>query len=642
MIQNLKKVSDGMKRKTFMHIFSSVLILTFIGLVVYVSIQSERRVEAELRPIGTHKTFINIVEDYRERQERLFNFAMKGNEIAEDMADADPQYSKTNTQVKGIDEEDVVKTDGTYIYSISQNRLLVTKAYPVEEVGLEKEVIFEEGFYARGLYVTEDHVLVLGTKYPVVKEETKAKMAPEEFAIYESRVDTAVRVFTKGDYEAPLHTYLFKGYLHTSRLKEDSLLLIVDNYLPYEVKEKKASEILPDYSIDGERVQIGFNEIYYQEGTDPQGLVSIYQVELSHRAVEHFSYLGSSQTVYVSPLNIYLANNIYNDSIGGMMTDVFDSRRNRSGEVVISKINYSNGLSYEGSVKTSGTIYSQFMMDEYEGHFRVVTSQSSFGFTEDTSQNNLYIYDEDLKKTGEVTGLAKGETIQSSRFVGDRIYLVTYRVVDPFFVIDASDPKDPKVLGELKIPGYSSYLHPYDEHHVLGFGFEGDESGFNTGLKVALYDVRDPHNPVEEFKTTMLFENNTYYHSSVTFNHKALLFSRDKNIIGFPLSKYTYKEHTSNGTITVTNHYEQEYAIYRLDLANGFEKAGSITHFNDEVTQNLSYLYQIDRGLYIEDYLYTVSDREIQIHDLTTFEEIDRVILPYAENDGHYTPYPVY
>lgn len=278
------------------------------------------------------------------------------------------------------------------------------------------------------------------------------------------------------------------------------------------------------------------------------------------------------------------------------------------------------------------------MMDEYKGNFRITTT---IGNTwDDSSENNLYIYDATLKLIGKVEGLAKGETIQSTRFVGDRVYMVTFKVIDPFFVIDASDPKNPVVLGELKIPGYSTYLHPYDENHVIGLGFEADEkTGRVLGIKMGLYEVTDPENPIEKFKEVLLYEELGYSYSEVTYNHKALMFSKEKGLIAFPFvsNHYLQVEVESNGQTQTEYRYlkKEEYKVFSINLEEGFQVKANLSHVNADKVSDYSTSHRIDRGLYIGNYFYTVSNARIEAHDLEGFNRVLRIDLPYDENYGN-------
>ena len=277
-----------------------------------------------------------------------------------------------------------------------------------------------------------------------------------------------------------------------------------------------------------------------------------------------------------------------------------------------------------------------------------------------TDGSRVVVLDNDLKQIGESRYLAKGETMYSARFMGDRAYLVTYKTVDPLYSIDLSDPTYPKVLGELKIPGYSTYLQPYDENHIIGFGFQTSENVYRnsygrvtttstriTGMKMALFDVSDVSNP-KVISEQVIGDSKT--NSTILENHKALLFNKEKNLLAIPIKNYTEdlsmsdEDNISTATSRYTRYLRNRsynkigYAVYNLDLETGFTFKGLITHDVDETKNNDNYTYSSFnnysnsyisdiRGLYIDNTLYTVSEREIKANNLDTLEQIKEVFF---------------
>jgi inhibitor of cysteine peptidase len=605
--------------KNFKHL---VILLVLLTSLVSLAGCKLAKSASGLNPIGSKQSFLKILENYAGGDVPIADgvpeLALDG---AQDKSYT-KDYSKTNVQVEGVDEADIVKTDGEFIYFISQGNVRIIKATPEVEADYIKSLELAEGFYPNELYVDESYLVVIGSHYEPKQEKS--------MIWYPMHNKTQVLIYDKANLDEVKHVLEFDGYMVSSRKVDDELLLIMNKYIYNynQPKDVKDSDLLPSYAIDGEESQLSYQDIYYQDGFSPSGVVTAFKIGLSNPKdlTEHYSYLGQAHTIYVSDDHIYIANTIYRYQEG---TET---------ETHITKVNYQNGLEVKATVLVKGTISNQFMMDEYEGNFRITTTR---GFSwENDSTNNLYIYDDNLSLMGKVEGLAKGESIQSARFVGERIYFVTFRRIDPFFVVDASDPKNPKVLGELKIPGFSSYLHPYDENHVIGFGFEGDDEGVIKGFKMALYNVENPSKPVEKFKTTLLYEAMGYTHSEVTYNHKALLFSKDKNIIGFPLTTSGYEqqmvEENGQAVIRQVYVYRQNYRVYGLDLIRGFELKANISHFIEGKTEDLMYLNEISRGLTINDSLYTLSPSKMMIHDLNTFELKRIVALPYEKQTYDY------
>lgn len=619
------------------------IVLLAGGLVVTATLLEKPKDTFET--IDSRSKFLKIIEDYNKSVREPF-YERFGS-IAEDLAVGDEansardesvnpssnssaDYSKTNTQVEGVDEADVVKTDGQAIYHLSQGRLLITTAYPLEEAGETIVIPYPETFQPSSLYVDDNHVIVIGSSM---------KMDESGYVYRYSRQSTVIYVYEKGHYDEAVTEYAFDGYQVSTRKIDDTLILVIQKYLP--IHDETAimnNAILPSYEVDGETSIIGYNEIHYQSQVIPNQLTTIFKINIHTKKVDHFSYLGMTDHVYMNESSIYLASVVYQFRILPAITS-------RSTETVqttlVTKVDLREGLTSVGSVKVNGFINNQFMMDEYKGNFRITTTSGNRWSGD--SVNNLYIYDANLNLIGKVEGLAKGETIQSTRFVGDRVYMVTFRQIDPFFVIDASDPINPVVLGELKIPGFSTYLHPYDENHVIGLGFEADpETGWTTGLKMALYEVSDPTHPIEKFKHVMLYEALGYSSSEVTYNHKALLFSKEKGIIAFPFNSTQYipRNEVVDG-INTRVYYDyirqQFYKVFSIDLENGFDEQASISHFEVENGENSRWnKFNIDRGIYIDNYLYTVSPSTIQVHDLANYQKLLTIDLPYDDEVNHW------
>jgi uncharacterized secreted protein with C-terminal beta-propeller domain len=260
---------------------------------------------------------------------------------------------------------------------------------------------------------------------------------------------------------------------------------------------------------------------------------------------------------------------------------------------------------------------------------------------------------------GAVEDIAPGERIYSVRFMGDRAYMVTFRTVDPLFVLDLKDPARPKILGALKIPGYSQYLHPYDENHLIGFGkdtvevavknSQGEEqftTAYYLGLKLALFDVSDVTAPKEKFVVNI---GDRGSESELLYNHKALLFSREKGLLAFPASVAEVspgqKDLYTTGAPPYGEFTFQGLYVYHLDPDTGFTLRGRISHLSDEDMLKSGYGYwdgekSVQRGLYIDDTLYTMSQKILKANSLSTLGEIRAVEIPAsASSKPIYRPY---
>ncbi len=310
-------------------------------------------------------------------------------------------------------------------------------------------------------------------------------------------------------------------------------------------------------------------------------------------------------------------------------------------------------LNFEAQGSVPGYTINQYSMDEYNGYFRIATNWQN-----ETQLKNVYVLDSNLTIVGKLEGLAKNESLYSVRFMGDRGYLVTFHQTDPFFVIDLSNPTSPKVAGELKIPGYSSFLQPYDQNHVIGLGVQNTvANGYETSnLKLSLFDVTDINNPTQIAKYNV--EGN--YTSSTALNDpKALLFDLQKQLLVIPVSINNYYYNVNiyyagnatgsskviqppspitPGASTSTESYWQGAYVFKTDLNNGFTLQGTVTHLNETQLNSQGYLTDsstyyssqnnyITRSLYIGNTLYTISNSEIKLNSLTDLTQIAEINL---------------
>ena len=266
-------------------------------------------------------------------------------------------------------------------------------------------------------------------------------------------------------------------------------------------------------------------------------------------------------------------------------------------------------VSFSTRTKVSGTTLNQYSLDESAGYLRLALES----YSDDGYSTRIAILDKDLELLGETSGLGRGEHMKSSRFLGDKAYLVTYRNTDPLFVVDLSEPSAPKVLGELKISGYSAYLHPYDETHLLGIGVDTDEvtnrdengriiSSFATveGLKMSLFDISDFATPKEVAKISF---GDATTSSAILNNAKALLFSKEKEVIAIPTDNDTYR-------------------VFSVNLADGFAEKGVITHHDSSLI----------RGVYLDNSLVTVSENTLMINDLSSLTPLSELALTINDN----------
>jgi len=353
--------------------------------------------------------------------------------------------------------------------------------------------------------------------------------------------------------------------------------------------------------------------------------------------------MGGASTMYVSQNNMYVTYPTWTD--GGQYTSIY--------RVGIDGAQ----LTFEAQGNVPGYTINQYSMDEYNGYFRIATN-----WYNTTQINNLYVLDANLTVVGKLEGLAQNENLYAVRFMGDRAYLVTFHQTDPFFVVDLTNPVAPRIAGELKIPGYSSFLQPYDANHVIGIGSETTiTSGMESNnLKLSLFDVTDLNNPTEIAKYTVA---GNYTSSTAQNDPKALLFDPQKQLLVIPVSINNYYYSTmggvnsgsstisppsSNATAPVpqpptiissnTEQYWQGAYVFNLSLDGGFILKGTVSHLNSTwldsqgfITDSSAYYSSqnnyITRSLYIDNTLYTMSNSEVMLNSLTDLAQIGQVNL---------------
>jgi len=288
---------------------------------------------------------------------------------------------------------------------------------------------------------------------------------------------------------------------------------------------------------------------------------------------------------------------------------------------VINKISVDDGnIQVESNGKVPGHVINQFSMDESDdGHFRIATTINSrwsrFDKQRTESTNNVYVLDKILNVVGELEGLAESESIYATRFMGDKLYMVTFRQVDPFFVIDLSNPRSPKALGELKIPGFSRYLHPYDKDTIIGVGEERSESGRRRGLKISLFDVSDFKNPKEIVK---FVTDENYAQSTALYEHKAFLFDKEKELMVIPAYSSEWDEGRQSG-------YNGAF-VFKINKKD-IELRGLIDHSIAPDLGRYYYGAQVERSLWINELLYTKSPTLLRINEIDDLSSVKNLEL---------------
>ncbi|MGE5372503.1 MAG: beta-propeller domain-containing protein [Solirubrobacterales bacterium] len=605
-------------------------------------------------------------------------------------------YSKTNVQVEGVDEADFVKSDGKYLYVASGTTLFIVKAYPAGKGQIVSRITLKGS--PSDLFINGNRMIVMGRGQEWMD------------------LDIKLFDITDRAHPEVLKTIQLNGDYVRSRMIGDTAYLLISSPMEqngdvYELPKVTINGVerkiapnqiyafgIPDYSYQYTRV------------------MAINLKNTAELPSEKVFLTGTSQNVFASTKNIYMTNqkvpdyqaftNRLLDEYTRMIPakakeiaairagkDSFDQKLSDIDQLIseyIDSLDYDAAAKLEEKVRdlqqrwqadmqrerekttitrlavngrdiqfgatgeVPGSVLNQFSMDEHNGYFRIATTSQTMGlFGAGGTRNNVYVLDSSLKMTGRLQGLAPNERIYSARFMGNRVYLVTFRQVDPLFVIDLTNPKKPAVLGKLKIPGYSDYLHPIDDKYLIGIGKEVAEIqpepmpvdvsakvsarmimpplARPQGLKIALFDVSDPNHPREISKYVV----DGYSDSSALHDHRAFLYSREKNLMVLPVDIYEpYRIMTEgndkSGTVVKGPWYGA--FVFNVSPKDGIKLKGKIQHETEtQVKPADEYIdwsrQQIQRGLYIEDVLLTVSDHMIKWNQISDLKEVDRVNL---------------
>ena len=605
-------------------------------------------------------------------------------------------YSTTNVQVANVDEPDYLKNDSKYVYIVSQNTLSIIDAYPAESAELILKIALDiESQYIQNMFLNDDRLVIFYNGQSDDEIIPQYDFVPRRSY---SPVTHAL-IVDVSDKENPsiVKDYSIDGHFRDARMIGDYAYFVTNTNVNYQyprlpiIMEDSVRIMTPDAfyfdnveqfsnfstltaidifgdTINSESFLMGYSGTFY---------VSENNFYLTYQQNAPFGfYENSSQDRFFDVIVPLLPNDIQeqiktiqNDSsinsttqwmkISELMQEsynqmdknskekLFDDIREALNEydakiqeetrkTIIHKISIDEDkIEYVAKGSVPGRLLNQFSMDENGDRFRVATTIEHYIQHEGTIRSNaVYVLDEELNIVGELEDIAPDESIFSSRFMVDRLYLVTFQQIDPFFVIDLS--KDtPKILGELKIPGFSNYLHPFDEDHVIGVGrdtkVDSNDRVQQLGVKIALFNVADVNNPkvLDDF---VIGDRSS--HSEALHNHKAFFFDKTRNVLSIPISGDSDGlEHISTKMFAPEYNRWSGFYVFDIDTTNGFSIKGTITHSDSD---SRYYGMGDARTFYIDDVLYTASQGYLKMNSFDDLNEINSIKL---ENTGKFIDY---
>lgn len=589
-------------------------------------------------------------------------YMMKADAAAPETA-GDNTFSGTNVQEAGVDESDVVKTDGDYLYVANDSDVRIIAARPSESMNVVSYV--KTGGWIDSIYLYDGKLVVLyrpsnGEDHPILyRTEEKLAVGMPYWIPYQEKTGILIVDVSNPTAPATIKDIQVDGYLVASRITGGNLH-VVAQYMPNlppleiwydgsEIDKEAVTEannqtlaaltlddFVPKYTVcdaGGTVVEKGraietrdFIRPRYENGGS---MVSIITIDMENPAADFTStgFIADAQNIYASTDSLYLVSTIYHyadvaaptddatDEGNGIMAEWTDP----TFETQIYKFDLGDDVTFSAEGRVDGEILNQFSLGEYDGVLRIATTTGSTW--DGTSRNHVFCVKnngEKLDVIGSIRDLAKGERLYSARFVGERGFLVTFVQVDPLFTLDLSDPTNPVVAGELKVPGYSTYLHPLNENYLLSVGQDTVAEGDivrNGGLQLSIYDISNFSDP-KLLHTAKIGDSGTY--SEAMYNQKAITFWPERNLLALPVNEYGMTpsengdvwENTFNGMV-----------VYHLTDDYDFELLGRMSLYTYDESDTTYYYPSWFRGVFIGDDFYGMTSHTVKVGPVAGIKE---------------------
>lgn len=571
-------------------------------------------------------------------------------------------YTKTNVQEKGVDEADIVKTDGKYVYTLRNNELVIAKTWPVDKPDIVARLTFKT-MAPQQLYLHGDKLVLQG--YATQAQPSRYASGATRLLVIDAKDRERPRLATIYDVD---------GWTSSSRIVGNDLYLVQNGALqvppkltqtaqqvmakipradqsslrPWEVQSRLAATLrsaisrnltaqdveamLPAIRRGNHKTPLACDSLYVPPNNMQLGLTALARISLSSAQTDLVGAMVSGGTVYASTRALYVAAPYYNWNRQGYAT--YQTQVHQ-----FALADERGKPRYVASGSVDGQLLNQFSMSEHNGDLRIATTD--WNWSGQQGGNHLFVlrpYGNKLVTIGALRGLAKGERIYAGRMFGDKGYLVTFRQTDPLFTLDLRDPTRPRVVGELEINGFSNYIHPMGNDLLLTIGQDADNNGRVTGLHLQVFDVSDPKNPKRRHHETFATKSGSYSYSAAQYDHKAFTYDPVTGTLALPFYEQKYD---GSGLF-------QGLIAYRVDPERGFQSLGRIDHSsladkmiehtcNETKRQNpsgASYYceksnwpslrrhYSIDRSIVVDKYLMTLGSAGLVIHELSGLDQV--------------------
>lgn len=528
-----------------------------VGILSFAAPQDKEPINSEIAnnsPVASFESYAAIKKEIQKNQNAYDIFMNYGtvNDAKESATDTAvtgmPSHSSTYVQVDGVDEADIIKNDGKYIYYANNNQIKIYEGDRLisciddiideQQTDASDEFLYGQSDYIDSIYIREDRLVINVNSYDYDDNDSKS------FA--------KCYIYDLSDITAPslIESFEQSGSCLTSRMIGSQLYMISRNYI-YQCKDIEDCYIT---TCKGEeKCTLPASSIYHGDSSDDNNFIVISSIDIEscQRSAEPKAFYGCGTDVYCNTKNLYLTLFGVNET-----------------EIIKAELDDGN-INFTAKGKVNGYIHNQFSMDERDGYFRIATT--------DNKANNLYVLDENLNKIGEVTGFAEGESIESVKFIGSMAYVITFEQTDPLFVIDLSDPASPIIKGSVEITGFSSQLVSVDENTLLGIGYSDE-----WGIKFALFDISNASNPT--VLDSLVVKNAD---SNAQNNHKAIVVNREKGYFAMDYNEYDDNGGISGGLVI-------EVRDNKITLTDKYQIDSSDYAFSQRVTYIGDTIYVLD------------------------------------------------
>lgn len=607
-------------------------------------------------------------------------------------------HGETNEQVKGVNEADIIKNDGKFLYVVPAQKTyweyqsfleygkkleettsanddvasdvmytpgynpneklyenmtaedFINKIFIVETAkkgALTKKSEIQVGKHenekikyseVKEVFVDNDRLIAILDCYSFYGEEkSEEKTNNGRYFYHDYKMITCAVSYDISDRANPKEEWrVYQDGDYLSARKVGNKIVLISNYnVPLMLDGVKITDYcVPEVYAGENACRIPSKDVCIMDEVRDSSYVVVSTLDATNHkeTFNSTAVLGGGENVYCTQNNLYVTSGRYEETISskdGAVAEIFMIDDSALYTTEILKFDISGEkIQYKTKGKVKGTALNQFSIDEYNNYLRIATTTGNF----QNATNNLYILNDELSIVGEIEGIAKGETIKSVRFMGDTGYVVTFEQTDPLFVIDLKDPESPEVLGELKIPGFSNYLHPVTEKYLLGIGVNGDEKGAGNGMKISLFDVSDKKNPKEVSKFEILPQKNGdnlwgYLDCVAFYDHKAVCWDSKNLIMYIPYRMTTEYMHTEDNSYRSEFNSTDNVIALKVNIKDGkLEKANNYIAGTGE---DLRSYKTVNRATYIGDTIYSYSQfsSEICSFDKTTAEKLNSIVL---------------